>query len=57
MAGSAPDLSTYGDAKFVVDVLNMGKKGAIGNMPKFDDGRLSNVQKMAVGTYVTSLAK
>ena len=57
MAGSAPDLSTYGDAKFVVNVLNMGKKGAIGNMPKFNDGRLTNVQKTAVGTYVTSLAK
>ncbi len=57
MAGSAPDLSTYGDAKFVVNVLNMGKKGAIGNMPKFNDNRLTNVQKTAVGTYVTSLAK
>ncbi len=57
MAGSAPDLSSYGDAKFVVNVLNMGKKGAIGNMPKFNDNRLTNVQKTAVGTYVTSLAK
>ena len=57
MAGSAPDLSTYGDAKFVVNVLNMGKKGDIGNMPKFNDNRLTNVQKTAVGTYVTSLAK
>ncbi len=57
MAGSAPDLSTYGDAKFVVNVLNMGKKGTIGNMPKFNDGRLTNVQKTAVGTYVTTLAK
>ena len=57
MAGSAPDLSAYGTAKFVVDVLNMGKKGDIGNMPKFNDGRLTNVQKTAVGTYVGSLAK
>ncbi len=57
MAGSAPDLSTYGSAQFVVNVLGTGKKGAIGNMPKFNDGRLSNVQKTAVGTYVSSLAK
>ena len=57
MAGSAPDLSTYGQAKFVVNVLNMGKKGDIGNMPQFNDGRLTNVQKEAVGTYVSSLAK
>lgn len=57
MAGSAPDLTTYGDAQFVVNVLNMGKKGAIGNMPKFNDGRLTNVQKTAVGAYVSSLAK
>jgi len=57
MAGSAPDLSTYGDAKFVANVLGMGKKGAIGNMPKFNDGRLTNVQKIAVGTYVSSLSK
>jgi len=57
MAGSAPDLTTYGDAKFVANVLGMGKKGAIGNMPKFNDGRLTNVQKIAVGTYVSSLSK
>jgi cytochrome c oxidase cbb3-type subunit 3 len=57
MAGSAPDLSTYGDAKFVANVLNMGKKGSIGNMPQFNDGRLTNVQKTAVGAYVSSLAK
>jgi cytochrome c oxidase cbb3-type subunit 3 len=57
MAGSAPDLSVYGDAKFVVNVLGLGKKGTIGNMPQFNDGRLTNVQKAAVGTYVSSLAK
>lgn len=57
MAGSAPDLSTYGDAKFVANVLSTGKKGMIGNMPQFNDGRLTNVQKIAVGTYVSSLAK
>ena len=57
MAGSAANLSDYGSAKFVANVLEMGKKGAIGNMPKFNDGRLTNVQKIAVGTYVNSLAK
>lgn len=57
MDGSAPDLSTYGTAKFVANVLNMGKKGTIGNMPQFNDGRLTNIQKTAVGTYVSSLAK
>ncbi|QIR78193.1 c-type cytochrome [Sulfurospirillum diekertiae] len=57
MAGSAPDLSVYGNAKFVVNVLGLGKKGTIGNMPQFNDGRLTNVQKTAVGTYVSSLAK
>jgi cytochrome c oxidase cbb3-type subunit 3 len=57
MEGQAANLSEYGSAKFVADVLNMGKKGDIGNMPKFNDGRLTNVQKIAVGTYVSSLAK
>lgn len=57
MAGSAADISNYGNAKFVINVLGMGKKGDIGNMPKFNDGRLTNVQKLAVGTYVNSLAK
>ena len=57
MAGSAADISQYGNASFVVNVLGMGKKGTIGNMPQFNDGRLTNVQKVAVGTYVNSLAK
>jgi len=57
MDGSAPDLTTYGTAKFVANVLNTGKKGTIGNMPQFNDGRLTNIQKTAVGTYVSSLAK
>lgn len=57
MDGQSPNLTAYGSAPFVVDVLNRGKKGHIGNMPKFNDGRLSHVQKQAVGTYVTSLTK
>ncbi|MDA3054510.1 MULTISPECIES: c-type cytochrome [unclassified Campylobacter] len=55
MDGSAPDLSKYGSAEFSVDVLNRGKKGFIGTMPAFDDGRLNDVQKRAVGEYINSI--
>jgi cytochrome c oxidase cbb3-type subunit 3 len=57
MGGSSPDLSTYGKTAFVVDVLNRGKEGAIGVMPKFNDGRLTNIQKEAVATYILSLGE
>ena len=53
--GMAPDLSVYGTAAFTVDVLNRGKKGFIGKMPKFD--RLNTKQKEAVGAYISSLSK
>jgi len=56
MGGSAPTLANYGKAQFVVDVLNHGKLGSIGQMPKFNHGRLANIQKTAVGTYVQSLS-
>jgi cytochrome c oxidase cbb3-type subunit 3 len=39
----------------VTNVLNHGKKAAIGQMPKFD--RLNAKQKEAVGAYITSLRK
>lgn len=55
MDGMSPDLTVYNRAEFVVDVLNRGKKGAIGNMPSFDDGRLSDIQKLAVGKYAVTL--
>ena len=55
MGGMSPDLSTYGTAAFTVDVLNRGKKGHIGEMPKFE--RLNAKQKEAVGAYITSLSK
>ncbi len=55
MGGQAPDISAYGTPKFVIDVLNRGKKGFIGTMPKFNDGRLTEVQKKAVATYILSL--
>jgi len=57
MGGSAPALIDYGKAKFVAEVLNHGKKGTIGVMPKFNDGRLTDVQKIAVGTYINSLSE
>lgn len=57
MGGSAPSLANYGKPQFIVDVLNHGKKGTIGTMPKFNDGRLTDVQKLAVGKYVNSLAQ
>lgn len=52
MEGSSPDLTAYGTSEFVVDVLNRGKHGAIGQMPKFNDGRLTDIQKRAVGEYI-----
>lgn len=55
MGGMAPNLATYGTPVFVTDVLNRGKNGTIGVMPKFNDGRLTDIQKEAVGTYILSL--
>lgn len=55
--GMAPDLAQYGSPTFVVDVLNRGKDGFIGVMPKFDNGILNKIQKKAVGAYVTSLSR
>ncbi len=52
LGGQAPDLTTYGKPAFVVDVLNRGKEGFIGTMPKFSDGRLTDIQKNAVANYI-----
>lgn len=57
LEGSSPDLTKYGSSDFVVDVLNRGKHGYIGQMPQFIDGRLNDIQKRAVGEYVISLSK
>lgn len=54
MDGASPDLTQYGTANFVVEVLNRGKHGSIGQMPKFNDGRLTDVQKRAVGEYLAA---
>ncbi|EAJ5693447.1 cytochrome C oxidase Cbb3 [Campylobacter fetus] len=58
MDGQAPDLTKYGSGSFVVDVLNRGKIGNIGHMPKFTgSGILNETQEKAVGEYVISLSK
>ena len=50
----APSIATY-NTTLVTNVLNHGKKGAIGTMPAF--GRLNAKQKEAVGAYITNLSK
>jgi cytochrome c oxidase cbb3-type subunit 3 len=52
--GMAPNIAQYTPA-LVANVLNHGKKGAIGTMPSFT--RLNKKQKEAVGAYITSLSK
>jgi len=52
--GVAPNIAEF-TPTLVANVLNHGKKGAIGTMPKFD--RLNAKQKEAVGAYITSLSK
>ena len=52
--GVAPDIAEF-TPDLVVDILDYGKKGAIGTMPKFD--RLNKKQKEAAGAYITSLSK
>ncbi|HAA1512755.1 cytochrome C oxidase Cbb3 [Campylobacter coli] len=53
--GIFPDLTQYGSAAFVVDVLHSGKTGFIGAMPAFSI--LNDTQKEAVGEYVISLSR
>ena len=50
----APSIATF-TPELVTNVLNHGKKGVMGEMPKFD--RLNAKQKEAVGAYITSLSK
>lgn len=50
----APSLTAF-DTKLVTNVLNNGKKAAIGAMPAFNN--LNAKQKEAVGAYITSLSK
>ena len=50
----APSVASF-TPTLVANVLNHGKKGAIGTMPAFE--RLNAKQKEAVGAYITSLSK
>jgi len=50
----APNIASF-TPELVTNVLNHGKKGAIGKMPAFD--RLNAKQKEAVGAYITDLSK
>lgn len=50
----APAIAAF-TPELVVNVLNHGKKGAIGAMPAF--ANLTDVQKEALGAYITSLSK
>jgi len=50
----APNIRTY-DSKLVVNVIENGKKGAIGTMPKMTV--LNKKQKEAVAAYVQSISK
>jgi len=49
----APSIADF-NPTLVTNVLNHGKKGAIGTMPAFE--RLNAKQKEAVGAYITSLS-
>lgn len=57
MEGMSPDLTKYGSVEFIIDVLNRGKVGNIGAMPKFDTSRLNEVQQRAVAHYLTTLTE
>lgn len=50
----APNIASF-TPELIVNVLNHGKKGVIGTMPAF--ANLTDVQKEALGAYVTSLSK
>ena len=54
LEATAPNIASF-DAALVINVIDNGKKGAIGTMPKFDV--LNKKQKEAVAAYVQSLSK
>jgi len=54
MAYVAPDIATW-NQQLIINVLDYGKKGAIGKMPVMD--RLNPKQKEAIAAYVMSLSK
>ena len=60
IGGKAQNLTDSMYSYFPVEALQAsimnGKKGAIGTMPAFNDGRLTDTQIKAVSTYVKSLS-
>jgi len=54
MGGTFPNIKEY-DETLVKHVLANGKKGIIGQMPAFNDGRLTDIQKKALALYIQSL--
>jgi cytochrome c oxidase cbb3-type subunit 3 len=54
MSGQSPNLASYDEA-LISHVLEHGKVSTIGTMPAFNDGRITEVQKKAVATYIQSL--
>ncbi|UCN00082.1 c-type cytochrome [Sulfurimonas sp. SWIR-19] len=54
MAYVAPDIATW-NQQLIINVLDYGKKGAIGKMPAMD--RLNPKQKEAIAAYVMSLSE
>jgi len=50
----APSIAAFNET-LITNVLNHGKKGAIGTMPAFT--RLNDTQKKAVSAYITDLSK
>ncbi|MGM0519980.1 MAG: c-type cytochrome [Campylobacterota bacterium] len=55
MGGMSPNLVEY-DNTLVLNVLEHGKKGIIGEMPSFA-GRLNETQEKALGAYIRSLGE
>ncbi len=56
LGGQSPNIAEF-DEILIMKTLEHGKVGSIGDMPKFNDGRLSDIQKRAVSTYILSLSK
>lgn len=53
--GLAADLTKYGTAEFLKEVLTKGKKGHIGKMPSFDYANFNDVQIDALNAFINSL--
>jgi len=56
MPSVAPNIREF-STDLVANVLNHGKRGAIGKMPAFDHEMLNDKQREAVAAYIISLSK